>query len=107
MCNIHFQKHIKIPSITLKYQSDSDDNNYNRFTQFSTLSNINNVESDSVNENVIPQRITRRKRKFKKMAVDSDSNPSTSQPMSNIVSSNEKKKRFFRNECESNHDIIW
>ena len=91
-----------------KYQSDSDDTNHTkRFARFSNLNNANNFESDSVNENFMPRTNTRRKRKFKRMAIDSDSNPSTSQAVTIISSSVGKKKRIFRSDCENRYGAIW
>lgn len=101
---------VRIPKSTAisKYQSDSDDTNQTkRFARFSNLKNINNIESDSVNENFAPRANTRRKRKFKRMAVDSDSNPSTSQTVTMIPSFTGKKKRIFRYECENRYGTIW
>lgn len=92
-----------------KYQSDSDDTNKTkRFARFSNLNNISNIESDSVNENFVPRTNTKRKRKFKRMAIDSDSNPSTSQTaITFIAHSVGKKKRVFRNSCENKYGAIW
>ncbi|XP_057328541.1 G patch domain-containing protein 2-like isoform X2 [Microplitis mediator] len=92
-----------------KYQSDSDDTNKTkRFARFSNLNNISNIESDSVNENFVPRTNTKRKRKFKRMAIDSDSNPSTSQTaITFIAHSVGKKKRVFRNSCENKYGTIW
>ncbi|XP_043461720.1 G patch domain-containing protein 2 isoform X2 [Leptopilina heterotoma] len=91
-----------------KYQSDSDDTNRTkRFARFSNLNNASNFESDSVNENFVPRVNTRRKRKFKRMAIDSDSNPSTSQAVAIISTSVGKKKRIFRNDCENRYGAIW
>ncbi|XP_046383805.1 G patch domain-containing protein 2 isoform X2 [Ischnura elegans] len=58
----------------------------------------NFVESDSVNENFSPIRpSTKRKRKFKRMAVDPDpNNPSTSDGISIMPLLRVKKKRFFK-----------
>lgn len=101
---------IRIPkaSSAAKYQSDSDDTNRTkRFARFSNLNNFSNIESDSVNENFVPRTNTKRKRKFKRMAVDSDSNPSTSQAMTFITNSVGKKKRLFRNNCENRYGTIW
>ncbi|KAK0093853.1 hypothetical protein PV326_012470 [Microctonus aethiopoides] len=101
---------IRIPKATSlsKYQSDSDDTNRTkRFARFSNFNNISNIESDSVNENFVPRINTKRKRKFKRMAVDSDSNPSTSQAMTFITNSVGKKKRVLRNNCENRYGTIW
>lgn len=100
-----------------KYQSDSDDTNLFLSKQFAPFSKFNiysNIESDSVNENFVPRVTTRRKRKFKRMAIDSDSNPSTSQvftkrfsqafTLSNTLG---KKKRIFRNDCDGRYKGIW
>lgn len=108
ICDIRLLKNIEMPSCTSKYQSDSDDTNHTkRFARFSNLNNISNIESDSVNENFVPRTTTRRKRKFKRMAVDSDSNPSTSHTVTAIASSVGKKKRIFRNDCENRYGMIW
>ncbi|XP_071440652.1 G patch domain-containing protein 2 isoform X2 [Hetaerina americana] len=58
----------------------------------------NFVESDSFNENFSPIRPnTKRKRKFKRMAVDPDpNNPSTSDGISIMPLLTVKKKRFFK-----------
>lgn len=91
-----------------KYQSDSDDTNQTkRFARFSNLNNVSNIESDSVNENFIPRTNTRRKRKFKKMAVDSDSNPSTSQTVTIMSTTLGGKKRVLRNDCKNKYGAIW
>ncbi|XP_012278918.1 G patch domain-containing protein 2 isoform X2 [Orussus abietinus] len=99
----------RIPKNSIsKYQSDSDDTNQTkRFARFSNLNNISNIESDSVNENSVPRTNMRRKRKFKRMAVDSDSNPSTSQAAAIITNSVGKKKRMFRNDCRNRYGTIW
>ena len=79
MYDTNLQKNVEIPSLISKYQSDSDDgSNIKRFAKFSNLNILSNIESESVNENFVP-RATRRKRKFKRTAIDLDSNPSTSQ----------------------------
>ncbi|XP_034946871.1 G patch domain-containing protein 2-like isoform X2 [Chelonus insularis] len=101
---------IRIPKTTSasKYQSDSDDTNKTkRFARFSNLHNISNIESDSVNENFVPRINTKRKRKFKRMAIDSDSNPSTSQAITLITNSVGKKKRLYRNNSENRYGSIW
>ncbi|XP_063976316.1 G patch domain-containing protein 2-like isoform X2 [Diachasmimorpha longicaudata] len=93
---------IRIPktSSATKYQSDSDDTDRREsFARFWNLNTISNVESDSVNEYFVPRINTKRKRKFKRMAVDS-SNPSTSQAIT-------QKKRLFRNNCENRYSTIW
>ncbi|XP_046486217.1 G patch domain-containing protein 2 isoform X1 [Neodiprion pinetum] len=101
ICDVRIPKSATVS----KYQSDSDDNNQTkRFARFSNLKNINNIESDSVNENFAPGANTRRKRKFKRMAIDSDSNPSTSQTVTMIPSLSGKKKRGFRNDCRLRHE---
>lgn len=41
------------------------------------------------------------------MAIDSDSNPSTSQAVAIISTSVGKKKRIFRNDCENRYGAIW
>ncbi|XP_043284333.1 G patch domain-containing protein 2 isoform X3 [Venturia canescens] len=93
---------------TSKYQSDSDETNQTkRFARFSNLNNASNIESDSVNENFVPRTNIKRKRKFKRMTVDSDSNPSTSQTMTLITSSVGTKKRIFRNDFENRYGTIW
>uniref|UniRef100_A0A0C9QPU7 ORF1_1 protein n=1 Tax=Fopius arisanus TaxID=64838 RepID=A0A0C9QPU7_9HYME len=92
---------IRIPktSSTTKYQSDSDDTDRREsFARFWNLNAISNVESDSVNEYFVPRINTKRKRKFKRMAVDS-SNPSTSQAIT-------QKKRLFRTNCENRYDCM-
>lgn len=104
---------IKKPVAVMKYQSDSDDTNRTkRFARFSNLNNISNIESDSVNENFIPRTNTKRKRKFKKMAIDSDSNlsnPSSSQTLTTTIITNSigKKKRLYRTNCETRYGTIW
>ncbi|XP_043496695.1 G patch domain-containing protein 2 isoform X1 [Polistes fuscatus] len=104
ICDIRILKN----STPSKYQSDSDDTNQTkRFARFSNLNNISNIESDSVNENFIPRTNTRRKRKFKKMAVDSDSNPSTSQTVTIMSTSLGGKKRVLRNDCKNKYEAIW
>ncbi|XP_015587043.1 G patch domain-containing protein 2 isoform X2 [Cephus cinctus] len=104
ICDIRIPKNASAS----KYQSDSDDiNQTKRFARFSNLNNASNIESDSVNENFVPRMNTRRKRKFKRMAVDSDSNPSTSQAVTIISNSVGKKKRVFRNDCENRYGTIW
>ncbi|XP_033208077.1 G patch domain-containing protein 2 isoform X2 [Belonocnema kinseyi] len=104
VCDLRISKNAS----SSKYQSDSDDTNHTkRFARFSNLNNASNFESDSVNENFMPRTNTRRKRKFKRMAIDSDSNPSTSQAVTIISSSVGKKKRVFRNDCENRYGAIW
>ncbi|CAD6228071.1 GSCOCG00006338001-RA-CDS [Cotesia congregata] len=102
---------VRIPkaSSVSKYQSDSDDTNKTkRFARFSNLNNISNIESDSVNENFVPKINTKRKRKFKRMAIDSDSNPSTSQTaITFLAHSVGKKKRVIRSSCENRYGTIW
>ncbi|XP_015127383.1 G patch domain-containing protein 2-like isoform X2 [Diachasma alloeum] len=92
---------IRIPKTSVtKYQSDSDDTDRREsFARFWNLNTISNVESDSVNEYFVPRINTKRKRKFKRMAVDSN-NPSTSQAIT-------QKKRLFRNNCENRYSTIW
>ncbi|XP_035718365.1 G patch domain-containing protein 2-like isoform X1 [Vespa mandarinia] len=104
ICDIRILKN----STPSKYQSDSDDTNQTkRFARFSNLNNVSNIESDSVNENFIPRTNTRRKRKFKKMAVDSDSNPSTSQTVTIMSTTLGGKKRVLRNDCKNKYGAIW
>ncbi|XP_011635621.1 G patch domain-containing protein 2-like isoform X3 [Pogonomyrmex barbatus] len=102
---------IRIPKTTnvSKYQSDSDDTNQTkRFAHFPNLNNISNIESDSVNENFVPKANTRRKRKFKRMAIDSDSNASTSQAVAIMSTSTfGGKKRIFRSDCKNRYGAIW
>lgn len=101
VCDIRVQRTANIS----KYQSDSDDTKQTkRFAHFSNLNNVSNIESDSVNENFVPRANTRRKRKFKKMAIDSDSNPSTSQTVAITFGG---KKRIFRGDCKNRYGAIW
>ncbi|XP_072756096.1 G patch domain-containing protein 2-like isoform X1 [Anoplolepis gracilipes] len=104
ICEIRIPKTANVS----KYQSDSDDTNQTkRFAHFSNLNNASNIESDSVNENFVPRANTRRKRKFKKMAIDSDSNASTSQAMAIMSTSTfSGKKRIFR-DCKNRYSAIW
>ena len=96
-------------TLASKYQSDSDETNKTkRFARFSNLNNGSNIESDSVNENFVPRTNIKRKRKFKRMAIDSDSNPSTSQGVALMTNSTVgKKKRIFRNDCDNRYGNIW
>ncbi|XP_066582914.1 G patch domain-containing protein 2-like isoform X2 [Prorops nasuta] len=106
ICDIRIQK----SNNASKYQSDSDDTNQTkRFACFSNLHNISNIESDSVNEHFAPRTNTRRKRKFKRMAIDSDSNPSTSQAINIIppTTATGKKKRVFKSDNEKKLGAIW
>ncbi|GAB1868212.1 hypothetical protein CAJAP_09291 [Camponotus japonicus] len=105
ICEIRISKTANVS----KYQSDSDDTNQTkRFAHFSNLNNASNIESDSVNENFVPRANTRRKRKFKKMAIDSDSNASTSQAVAIMSTSTfSGKKRIFRNDCKNRYSAIW
>lgn len=105
ICDMRISK----PATTMKYQSDSDDTNRTkRFARFSNLNNISNIESDSVNENFIPRTNTKRKRKLKRMAIDSDSNPSSSQAITTLIANSiGKKKRLFRTNCETKYGTIW
>lgn len=104
ICDIRVPKN---PTVS-RYQSDSDDTNQTkRFARFSNLNNASNIESDSVNENFVHKANIRRKRKFKKMAVDSDSNPSTSQAVAIMSTSLGNKKRVLRNECKNRYGAIW
>ncbi|XP_076164196.1 G patch domain-containing protein 2 [Ptiloglossa arizonensis] len=103
ICDIHVPK-----NTASKYQSDSDDTNQTkRFTRFSNLNNASNIESDSVNENFVPRVNPRRKRKFKRMAIDSDSNPSTSQTVAIMSTTLGDKKRVLRNDCKNRYGTIW
>ncbi|XP_018394132.1 PREDICTED: G patch domain-containing protein 2 isoform X3 [Cyphomyrmex costatus] len=105
ICEIRIPKTANVS----KYQSDSDDpNQTKRFAHFPNLNNISNIESDSVNENFVPRANTRRKRKFKRMAIDSDSNASTSQAVAIMSTSTfGGKKRIFRNDCKNRYSAIW
>lgn len=101
---------IRIPKTTSasKYQSDSDDTNQiKRFARYSYLNRGSLIDSDSVNENFVPRTNIKRKRKFKRMAVDSDSNPSTSQTVALMSNSVGKKKRILRNDCEIRYGTVW
>lgn len=100
---------IRIPKTAnvSKYQSDSDDTSQTkRFARFSNLNNTSNIESDSVNENFVPRANTRRKRKFKRMAIDSDT-ASTSQAVAIMSTSFAGKRRIFRNDCKNKYSAIW
>ncbi|XP_043261316.1 G patch domain-containing protein 2 isoform X2 [Colletes gigas] len=104
ICDIHVPKH----NAMCKYQSDSDDTNQTkRFARFSNFNNPSNIESDSVNENFVPRVNPRRKRKFKRMAIDSDSNPSTSQTVAIMSTTLGDKKRIFRSDCKNRYGTIW
>lgn len=105
ICEIRIPKTANVS----KYQSDSDDTHQTkRFAHFSNLNNASNIESDSVNENFVPRANTRRKRKFKKMAIDSDSNASTSQAVAIMSTSTfSGKKRIFRSDCKNRYSAIW
>lgn len=99
--------HIPKNNTASKYQSDSDDTNQTeRFARFFNLNNASNIESDSVNENFVPRVNPRRKRKFKRLAIDSDSNPSTSQTVA-IVTTLGDKKRVLRSDCKNRYGTIW
>ncbi|XP_054264422.1 G patch domain-containing protein 2 isoform X2 [Macrosteles quadrilineatus] len=73
------------------------------------LLHVGNMESDSVNENFSPIRpSTRRKRKFKRMAVDVEmASTSVRPPMSCMVVSSGKKKRVFRHvpNCDNRYCV--
>lgn len=104
ICDIRIPKTASVS----KYQSDSDDTNQTkRLAHFSNLNNASNIESDSVNENFVPRANTRRKRKFKRMAVDSDSNASTSQAVAVMSTTFGGKKRIFRSDCKNRYSAIW
>ncbi|XP_014472979.1 PREDICTED: G patch domain-containing protein 2-like isoform X2 [Dinoponera quadriceps] len=104
ICDIRIPKTANVS----KYQSDSDDTNQTkRFARFSNLNNASNIESDSVNENFVPRANTRRKRKFKRMSVDSDSNASTSQAVTIMSTTFGGKKRIFRNDGKNRYSAIW
>ncbi|XP_011338735.1 G patch domain-containing protein 2 isoform X3 [Ooceraea biroi] len=104
ICDIRIPKTANVS----KYQSDSDDTNQTkRFAHFSNLNNVSNIESDSVNENFVPRANPRRKRKFKRMAIDSDSNASTSQAVAIMSTTFGGKKRIFRNDCKNRYSAIW
>ncbi|KYM92950.1 G patch domain-containing protein 2 [Atta colombica] len=105
ICEIRIPKTANVS----KYQSDSDDpNQTKRFAHFPNLNNVSNIESDSVNENFVPRANTRRKRKFKRMAIDSDSNASTSQAVAIMSTSTfSGKKRIFRSDCKNRYSAIW
>lgn len=103
ICDIHISKN----NTASKYQSDSDDTNQTkRFARFSNSNNASNIESDSVNENFVPRINPRRKRKFKRMAIDSDSNPSTSQTVA-LSATLANKKRILRSDCKNRYGTIW
>ncbi|XP_020299725.1 G patch domain-containing protein 2-like isoform X1 [Pseudomyrmex gracilis] len=104
ICDIRIPKTANVS----KYQSDSDDTNQTkRFAHFSNLNNTSNIESDSVNENFVPRTNTRRKRKFKRMAIEYDANGSTSQAVAIVSTSFGGKKRIFRSDCKSKYGAIW
>ncbi|XP_078039664.1 uncharacterized protein LOC144471472 isoform X1 [Augochlora pura] len=104
ICDIHIPKN----TAASKYQSDSDDTNQTkRFARFSNLNNVSNIESDSVNENFVPRGNPRRKRKFKRMAIDSDCNPSTSQTVAIMSTTLGDKKRILRGDCKNRYGTIW
>ncbi|XP_076631201.1 G patch domain-containing protein 2-like [Colletes latitarsis] len=104
ICDIHVPKH----NAMCKYQSDSDDTNQTkRFARFSNFNNPSNIESDSVNENFVPRVNPRRKRKFKRMAIDLESNPSTSQTVAIMSTTLGDKKRIFRSDCKNRYGTIW
>lgn len=103
ICDMHIPK----SNTVSKYQSDSDDTNQTkRFARFSNSNNASNIESDSVNENFVPRVNPRRKRKFKRMAIDSESNPSTSQTVA-MSATLANKKRILRSDCKSRYGTIW
>ncbi|XP_034183808.1 uncharacterized protein LOC117605993 isoform X1 [Osmia lignaria lignaria] len=103
ICDIHVPK----TTAASKYQSDSDDTNQTkRFALFSNSNNASNIESDSVNENFVPRLNPKRKRKFKKMAIDTDSNPSTSQTIA-MSTALANKKRVLRSDCKNRYETIW
>ncbi|XP_017881311.1 G patch domain-containing protein 2-like [Ceratina calcarata] len=77
-----------------------------RFARLSNSNNASNIESDSVNENFVPRVNPRRKRKFKRMAVDSDTNPSTSQAVA-VSATLANKKRILRTDCKNKYGTIW
>ncbi|XP_015438521.1 PREDICTED: G patch domain-containing protein 2-like [Dufourea novaeangliae] len=105
ICDIHIPKSNAAAS---KYQSDSDDTNQTkRFARFSNLNNASNIESDSVNENFVPKVNPRRKRKFKRMVIDSDTNPSTSQTVAIVSATLGDKKRIVRSDCKNRYGTIW
>ncbi|XP_012225450.1 G patch domain-containing protein 2-like isoform X2 [Linepithema humile] len=104
ICDIRIPKTANVS----KYQSDSDDTSQTkRFARFSNLNNTSNIESDSVNENFVPRANTRRKRKFKRMAIDSDSTASTSQAVAIMSTSFAGKRRIFRSDCKNKYSAIW
>ncbi|XP_076662725.1 G patch domain-containing protein 2 isoform X2 [Andrena cerasifolii] len=101
-----YDVHIPKNNTASKYQSDSDDTNQTeRFARFFNLNNASNIESDSVNENFVPRVNPRRKRKFKRLAIDSDSNPSTSQTVA-IMTTLGDKKRVLRSDCKNRYGTI-
>lgn len=104
ICDIHTPKN----NVTSKYQSDSDDTNQTkRFARFSNLNNVSNIESDSVNENFVPRINPRRKRKFKRMTIDSECNPSTSQTVTIMSTTLGDKKSILRGGYENRYGTVW
>uniref|UniRef100_A0A1B6CD41 G patch domain-containing protein n=2 Tax=Clastoptera arizonana TaxID=38151 RepID=A0A1B6CD41_9HEMI len=95
--------------ISSMYQSDSDDVSGRQPIMFNLQSRkpshlLGNLESDSVNENFSPIRPnTRRKRKFKRMAVDVDMASTSSKPPMCFITASGKKKRVLRHipNCDS------
>ncbi|KAJ6634893.1 hypothetical protein Bhyg_13473 [Pseudolycoriella hygida] len=87
--------------------SDSDDRQEHKLSLKSRQAHVfGNMESDSLNENFSPARPnTRRKRKFKRMAVEYETTPSTpgvgpSNPIFPIVGA--VKKRVFKHTSQEN-----
>ncbi|XP_046664993.1 G patch domain-containing protein 2 [Homalodisca vitripennis] len=95
------------------HQSDSDDvqdcSNMFSLQDRRHLHLVGNMESDSVNENFSPIRpSTRRKRKFKRMAVDVEmASTSVRPPMSCMIVSSGKKKRVLRHvpNCDNRYCV--
>lgn len=104
ICDRHMPKN----HAASKYQSDSDDTNQTKrlASCFSNSNNASNIESDSVNENFVPRVNPRRKRKFKKIAIDPDSNPSTSQAVA-MSATLVNKMRILRSDCKNKYGTIW
>uniref|UniRef100_A0A1L8DD99 Uncharacterized protein n=1 Tax=Nyssomyia neivai TaxID=330878 RepID=A0A1L8DD99_9DIPT len=86
------------------FLSDSDDHSELKLL-IKTRGDVGNFESDSLNENFSPARPnTRRKRKFKRMAVEYETTPTTpgTSTVSPLFPLGAIKKRVLRHACQEN-----
>ncbi|XP_065207997.1 G patch domain-containing protein 2-like [Planococcus citri] len=97
------------------FQSDSDDvcsSTHQNTACFFNVSNIsgngaNNIESDSFNENSPCRRSARRKRKFKRIAIDTESFNSNRLYSNYMSHKYNKKLRVMRHSLNCQNNKIW